>query len=273
MLIGAEKFPVVMGVLNATPDSFSDGGSFSDPGAAAARAEAMAAAGAGWIDIGGESTRPGSAPVPEAEQIRRVVPVIRTVRARVRVPVSIDTTRAAVADAAIDAGASMVNDISAGRDDAGLFDVVARRGVQLVLMHMLGTPATMQLDPRYGDVTAEVGQFLTGRLAAAISAGIDPARVWFDPGFGFGKSVGHNLELLRRLPEIVALGRPVLIGTSRKGFIGTVTGEKLPAGRLMGTAATVAWAVIHGAAAVRVHDVAEMSAVVRMVGAIAGPTG
>jgi dihydropteroate synthase len=270
MLTDAPKFPAVMGVLNATPDSFSDGGAFSDPAAAAERAGAMVTAGASWIDIGGESTRPGSAPVSEAEQIRRVVPVIRAVLARADVPVSIDTTRAAVADAAIDAGASMVNDISAGRDDTQMFELVARRNVQLVLMHMQGTPATMQIDPVYGDVTAEVGRFLTDRLAAAAAARIDPERVWFDPGFGFGKTVGHNLELLRRLLEVVALGRPVLVGTSRKGFIGKVTGEDLSAGRLMGTAATVAWAVMHGAAAVRVHDVAEMAAVVRMVRAIAG---
>jgi dihydropteroate synthase len=269
MLSSNPIFPVVVGVLNATPDSFSDGGLHLDPRAAAGHAAAMVAEGAGWIDVGGESTRPGSEPIPEAEQIRRVVPVIRAVRAVTGVPISIDTTRGAVADAAIDAGATIVNDISAGRDDPGIFSVVARRRVSIVLMHMRGTPKTMQDDPVYGDVVAEVGQFLGERLRVAVGAGIDAGSVWFDPGIGFGKTAGHNLQLLRRLPELVAAGRPVMVGTSRKGFIGKITGEDLAGGRKMGTAATLAWAVAHGAAAVRVHDVAEMSAVVRMVRAIA----
>jgi dihydropteroate synthase len=269
MLPPTFNFSVVVGVLNATPDSFSDGGRHLDPHSAAAHALQMVADGAGWIDVGGESTRPGSEPVPESEQIRRVAPVIRAVRAVTDVPISIDTTRAAVADAAVDVGATIVNDISAGRDDAEIFSVVARRRVSVVLMHMRGTPKTMQDQPMYGDVVAEVGGFLKQRLAAAAGAGIDAGSVWFDPGIGFGKTTEHNLQLLRRLPELVALGRPVLVGTSRKGFIGKVTGEDLAGGRRMGTAATVAWAVAHGASAVRVHDVAEMSAVVRMVRAIA----
>lgn len=264
--------PLVMGVLNVTPDSFSDGGDFAgDPAAAAAAAEQMVADGADLIDVGGESTRPGSAPVPADEQIRRVVPVLRQIVARVGggVVISVDTTRATVAAAAIDAGASVVNDVSAGRDDPVLLTTVAVRHVPLVLMHMLGTPATMQRDPAYADVTAEVTSFLLERLTAARAAGVAPHNLIVDPGIGFGKTLDHNLTLLRRLPYLAAAtGVPVLVGTSRKKFVGTITGEPVAKHRAFGTAATVAWAVANGAALVRVHDVRAMTQVVKMTRAI-----
>jgi dihydropteroate synthase len=262
------RTPLVMGVLNVTPDSFSDGGRFATADAAVAQAEAMVAAGADLIDVGGESTRPGSLPVAPDEQIERVVPAIRRI-ANLPVTLSIDTTRAAVAEAALDAGAAVVNDISAGRDDAAaMFPLVARRGVPLVLMHMQGTPATMQDAPVYADVVAETIAFLRERVAAAQAAGIELGRILLDPGIGFGKTQAHNLELLRRQREFLALGRPLVIGTSRKGFIGRITGEPEPARRLFGTAASVALAVANGAAIVRVHDVGPMVQVVRMTRAI-----
>ena len=260
---------LVMGVLNVTPDSFSDGGRFAARDAAVAHAVEMAEAGADLIDVGGESTRPGSQPVPAEEQIRRVVPVIEEIaRRNLPVVVSIDTTRASVAAAALDAGAGVVNDISAGRDDAAMLPSVAERGVPVVLMHMQGTPATMQLNPTYDDVVRETIDFLHERIAAAEGAGVAPHRILVDPGIGFGKTMAHNLELLRRQSEFAMLGRPVLIGTSRKGFIGRITNEPEPSRRLFGTAASVAWSVANGAAVVRVHDVAEMSKVVRMTEAI-----
>jgi dihydropteroate synthase len=259
--------PLVMGVLNCTPDSFSDGGRFATTAAAVAQAEAMAAAGADLIDVGGESTRPGSLPVDAAEQVARVVPVIQRI-ANLPVTISIDTTRAAVAEAALDAGAALVNDISAGRDDAGMLPLVARRGVPVVLMHMQGTPLTMQDAPSYRDVVAETIAFLRERCAAAQAAGVELAKILLDPGIGFGKTQAHNLELLRRQREFNQLGRPVVIGASRKGFIGRITGEPEPAKRLFGTAVSVALAVANGAAIVRVHDVGPMVQVVRMAHAI-----
>jgi dihydropteroate synthase len=278
-LLDPARRPLVMGVLNVTPDSFSDGGQFLDAAAAVAHAEAMAADGADLIDVGGESTRPGSLPVEEVEQVRRVVPVLRALRDRLPdVAFSIDTTRAAVAAAALDAGASVINDVSAGRDDPAMLPLAARADCPVILMHMQGTPATMQRDPTYSDVTAEVAQFLRGRLAAAVAAGIRDYRVLLDPGIGFGKTVAHNLRLLRETATLAAIGRPLVVGTSRKGFIAKILGEKVPArgpghssdpsGRLFGTAATVAWAVGNGAAIVRVHDVGPMAQVVRMVRSI-----
>jgi dihydropteroate synthase len=272
-----ERPPLVMGVLNVTPDSFSDGGQFLDPQAAIRRAHALAAEGADLIDVGGESTRPGSLPVDAAEQIRRVVPVIRAVAAQLPdVTLSIDTTRSDVAAAALDAGAHLINDVSAGRDDAGMFRLAARRDAPLVLMHMQGTPATMQVRPQYGNVSAEVELFLRERTDLAVSTGIQPHRILLDPGIGFGKTVEHNLTLLRDLNGLCRLDRPLVIGTSRKGFIGKVFGESPapppsppdPSARLFGTAATVAWAVANGAAVVRVHDVGPMAQVVRMVRSI-----
>ena len=272
-LLDPGRRPLVMGVLNVTPDSFSDGGRFDSVEAAVSHALVMAAEGADLIDVGGESTRPGSQRVDADEQIRRLLPVLRALRGRLgATTLSVDTTLASVAEAALGEGVHVVNDVSAGRDDPALFPLVAGQRCPLVLMHMQGTPATMQLAPAYSDVTAEVAAFLRERLAAAAAAGVDPARILLDPGIGFGKTVDHNLELLRRTRELASLGRPLLVGTSRKGFIGKVLADGgSPAGvdRRFGTAATVAWAVANGAAVVRVHDVGPMAQVVQTVRAIA----
>lgn len=262
--------PLIMGVLNVTPDSFSDGGLHVDVAAALSHGVEMVAQGADLVDVGGESTRPGSLPVAPAEQVRRVVPVIRELsRAAPHLAISVDTTKRSVAEAALDAGARVINDISAGQDDPAMLPLAAERRCPIVLMHMRGTPATMQDAPTYADVTAEVIAFLKRRVGAAVSAGVDPADVLVDPGIGFGKTVGHNLELLRRLAELrAAVGRPVVLGTSRKGFIGRITGEADPTRRVFGTAATVAWGIANGASVLRVHDVGPMSQVARMVRAI-----
>lgn len=262
--------PLIMGVLNVTPDSFSDGGLHVDVAAALAYGVEMVAQGADLVDVGGESTRPGSLPVAPAEQVRRVVPVVRELsRAAPDLAISVDTTKRSVAEAALDAGARVINDISAGQDDPAMLPLAAERRCPIVLMHMRGPPATMQDAPTYADVTSEVIAFLKCRVDAAVSAGVDPADTLVDPGIGFGKTVGHNLELLRRLAELrAAVGRPVVLGTSRKGFIGRITAEPDPARRLFGTAATVAWGVANGASVLRVHDVGPMSQVARMVRAI-----
>jgi dihydropteroate synthase len=248
--------PVVMGVVNVTPDSFSDGGEWLDPDAAIAHGRALVAQGAAILDIGGESTRPGAEPVGEAEELRRVVPVLDGL-AGAGARLSIDTSKAAVAAAALDAGASIVNDVTALRGDPGMAPLVAERGCDVCLMHMLGEPRTMQRDPRYADVVADVRAFLAARLAFAIGAGIAEERVWLDPGIGFGKTIDHNLELLARLDEIVALGHPVVVGTSRKSFLGTIAGGREPGDRVAGTIATNVIALTRGARIFRVHDVAE----------------
>jgi dihydropteroate synthase len=251
----------VMGVVNVTPDSFSDGGRFLAPEAAVSHGLSLAADGAGVLDVGGESTRPGAEPVDAGEELRRVVPVIRRLvaalaAAGIPVPVSIDTTKAAVATAALDAGAVIVNDISAGRADPSMLRVVAESGAGYIAMHMLGEPRTMQVDPRYDDVVSEVADFLVDRLVAARAAGIEPGALMVDPGIGFGKRLEHNLELLAHLPELVeGVGVPLLIGASRKAFIGSVLGDPDPTRREEGSLATVTWALDHGARLVRVHDV------------------
>ena len=260
----------LVGILNATPDSFSDGGVHLDPARAAETALAMAAAGAGMLDLGAESTRPGAAPVPGPEERRRLLPVLRAVRTAVRLPISVDTTKADVAAAALDAGADVVNDVSAGRWDTDMLPLCARERVPVVLMHMRGTPATMQRDPRYTDVVTEVRDFLAARAAAARAAGIPADAIVVDPGIGFGKTVAHNCRLLRRLDLLAALGYPVLVGVSRKGFIGELAGGRASGERLHGTAAAVALAVAGGARLVRVHDVAAMRDVVRVAEAVAG---
>jgi dihydropteroate synthase len=259
--------PMVMGVLNVTPDSFSDGGRYLDPGAAVKHALEMVDEGADLIDIGAESSRPGAEPVPEAEELRRLIPVVQEVCRRVSVPVSVDTTKAAVARAAIDAGAAMVNDISACRADPAMPAVVAETGAGLVLMHMQGTPQTMQQAPCYGSVVDDVRDFLHARMQAAVQAGVAADHILLDPGIGFGKNLDHNLTLLARLDALQSLGRPILVGVSRKAFIGEVLGRRTD-DRLMGTAAAVAIAVFRGAGVVRVHDVKAMQDVVRMVYAI-----
>jgi dihydropteroate synthase len=246
--------PAVMGVLNVTPDSFSDGGAFLEPAAAVAHAEQMVAEGADLVDVGGESTRPGAAPVDVAEELRRVIPVIEALASRGAAPISVDTSKAAVARAATGAGAVFVNDVTALRGDPDMAGVVADCGAELCLVHMLGEPRTMQDDPRYGDVVAEVAAFLEERLAFAVAAGIAEDRIWLDPGIGFGKTLEHNLELLRRLGEIVALGRPVVIGASRKRFLGAITGRPEPE-RIAGTVAANVLAFAQGAHMFRVHDV------------------
>ncbi|MFL5816674.1 MAG: dihydropteroate synthase [Conexibacter sp.] len=245
----------IMGVLNVTPDSFSDGGRFLDADAAVAHGLALEAEGADILDVGGESTRPGAEAVAPEEQIRRVVPAIEGLVARgVRAQISIDTTRRAVAEAAVAVGARYVNDVTAFRQDPELAGLVADRGLDCCLMHMRGEPRSMQRDPVYDDVVADVKAFLEERLAAAVAAGIAEQRIMLDPGIGFGKTVEHNLELLRRLDELVALGRPVVIGTSRKSFLGRLTGREAD-DRLAGTIATNVIAFERGAAVFRVHDV------------------
>jgi dihydropteroate synthase len=250
---GARR-PALMGVLNVTPDSFSDGGELADADVIAKRAAAMVAAGAAVLDVGGESTRPGSLAVETQEQIRRVVPAIEAIRG-LGVSISVDTTDARVAAAAFDAGATMINDISAGRADKAMLPLAAKRGVPIALMHMLGSPQTMQQSPQYEDVVTEVYDFLRGRAAAAMAVGVAPHRVLLDVGIGFGKTIDHNLSLLKHHARFAALGHALLLGTSRKGFIGKLTGVEKPADRTFGTAATVAWGAVNGADLIRVHDV------------------
>jgi dihydropteroate synthase len=249
-----------MGIVNVTPDSFSDGGQFQDAAAAVEHALGLVSDGAAILDIGGESTRPGAAPVDEREELRRVLPVIEGLaRAGTAAQISIDTSKTAVARAALDSGASLVNDVTAFRAEPELAALVAERGADCCLMHMLGEPRTMQREPRYGDVVEDVKAFLAERLEFAVSQGIAEQRVLLDPGIGFGKTVEHNLELLRRLDELAALGRPLVIGTSRKGFLGRLSpGEPGPQARLAGTIATNVLAYERGAAVFRVHDVADV---------------
>jgi dihydropteroate synthase len=247
-----------MGVVNVTPDSFSDGGRFVEAEAAVRHGLELVAEGAEILDIGGESTRPGAEPVAAQEEIARVAPVVAGLAdAAVAAQISIDTSKLAVARAALDAGATLVNDVTAFRAEPELAALVAERGVECCLMHMLGEPRTMQLDPCYGDVVEDVKAFLAERLEFAVSQGIAEHRVLLDPGIGFGKTVEHNLELLRRLDELAALGRPLVIGTSRKGFLGRLApGAPGPEGRLPGTIATNVLAYERGASVFRVHDVA-----------------
>jgi len=246
-----------MGVVNVTPDSFSDGGAYLDADAAVAHAVRLAGEGADILDVGGESTRPGSEGVSLDEELRRVAPVVAGIRgAGVTARISVDTSKAAVAAAAIDAGADYVNDVTALRGDPALAELVAERGVDVCLMHMLGTPRTMQQDPRYDDVVDAVKAFLEERLAFAVAAGIPEQRIELDPGIGFGKTVAHNLELIDRLGELVAIGRPVVLGTSRKGFLGRITGREEPRERTAATLATLVLGLERGASVFRVHDVA-----------------
>jgi dihydropteroate synthase len=245
----------LMGVVNVTPDSFSDGGRFLDPDAAVEHGLQLAAEGAAILDIGGESTRPGASPVPVEDELRRVIPAIEgLIAAGVGARLSIDTTKAPVAAAALRAGATIVNDVSALRGAPEIASLVAEAGADLCLMHMLGEPRTMQNDPCYDDVVSDVKRFLQERLAFAVSQGVPEERVMVDPGIGFGKTVAHNLELLARLGELVELGRPVVIGTSRKSFIGRLTGREVDR-RLAGTIATNVLAYERGARIFRVHDV------------------
>lgn len=258
---------LVMGILNVTPDSFSDGGKFFDTNAAVEHGLQMAAEGAAILDIGPESSRPGSQRVSAADQIRRAIPVIERLIAKINIPISIDTCLPEVASAALDTGAAIINDITA-LSDPRMASLAAERGAAVVLMHILGTPETMQVDPRYENVTAEVLDFLIARAAIAERAGIRRDRIFIDPGIGFGKTTEHNLQLLKNLNQFVATGYRVLVGTSRKRFLGQITGRTNPADRIFGTAATVAHCVAAGTSVVRVHDVAAMIDVIRIIRAI-----
>lgn len=257
---------LVMGVLNVTPDSFSDGGHFFDPDAAVKHAVRMTEDGADVLDVGGESTRPGSDPVPADEELGRVLPVIRRIAPEVDVPISIDTRRAEVAEAALEAGATIVNDVTAGRDPR-MFDVAREGRAGLVLMHMKGEPKTMQDRPHYDDVVREVRDLLAERIDAAVAAGVERERIAVDPGLGFGKTTEHSLRCMAEVAEFGALGRPVLVGPSRKSFVGAVLATEVD-DRLEGTLGAVALMVARGAHVVRVHDVRETVRVVRMVDAI-----
>ena len=254
---------LVMGVLNVTPDSFSDGGQFLEADRAIEHGLQMAADGAAIIDIGGESTRPGAKSVSADEQIRRTIPVIKALSKRIDVPISIDTNKSEIAQAALEAGAAMINDITALSDEKIAY-LAAEEKVPVVLMHMQGSSATMQIEPKYDDVVGEVLQFLLERAKRAEDFGIDKKKIFIDPGIGFGKMLEHNLLLLRNIDKFVAAGYRVLAGPSRKSFIGKLTGKENPAERLFGTAAAVALCTAGGVSIVRVHDVAEMVDVVKV---------
>ena len=260
-----------MGVINVTPDSFSDGGAYCDPAAAAGWAARLVAEGADWLDVGGESTRPGATPVSEAEELARVIPAIVAIRARCAAPISVDTMKPAVARAAVAAGATMWNDITALSADARSLEDAAALKCDVVLMHMQGRPATMQDDPHYDDVVAEVSAFLAARASAALAAGVERRRIWLDPGLGFGKTLAHNLALLRDMDRIVALGFPVMVGGSRKGMIRALdpTAESA-ADRLGGSLAVALAAARAGVAMVRVHDARETVQALMVEAAIHG---
>lgn len=261
--------PLIMGIVNVTPDSFSDGGLYANRDAAIAHGIALASAGADIIDVGGESTRPGAPPVAPAEEIARVCPVIEALARELDIPLSVDTRHASVAAAALDAGASIINDVSGFRDPE-MVALAAASDAGLVVMHMLGEPSTMQVEPAYKDVVAEVCAYLAAQAAALEQAGVARERIALDPGIGFGKTTGHNVQLLARLDALVELGYPVLLGASRKRFIGEITGETEPARRVCGSVSVALWAAAHGAHVVRVHDVKETADAFALWGAMAG---
>jgi dihydropteroate synthase len=266
----APAAPVVMGVVNVTPDSFSDGGRFLEPGAAVERALALVEAGARVLDVGGESTRPGAAPVSAERELERVLPVVRALAAATDVPVSVDTSKAQVAALCLASGARLVNDVSAGRNEPDLLGHVARARAGIVLMHMQGNPGDMQRSPAYADVVREVLAFLRERAAHCLAAGIDPERIAVDPGIGFGKTVEHNLALLRALPELRSLGMPIVLGVSRKSFLGALSGERDPADR---EAESLAATAIGAALGADVHRVHEPLAIVRALAVARGLRG
>lgn len=264
------EFPrpaLVMGIVNVTPDSFADGGQFFDAGKAMAHALEMVAQGAEILDVGGESTRPGAEPVSEAEELRRVVPVIEALARRVPVPISVDTVKPAVARAALAAGASLVNDVASNREDRTMWQVVADAGAGYVCMHMQGTPQTMQTEPHYTDVAREVGEFFQERLVRLAACGVSAEQVALDPGIGFGKSVTHNLQLLGALGSFTRFARPLVLGVSRKSFIGKIAPAEVSQ-RLPGSLACASLAVEAGVQIIRVHDVAETVQAVRVAEAI-----
>ena len=266
--IDFSKAPAMMGILNVTPDSFSDGGRFPQPDAAVEHALNMVRQGAAIIDVGGESTRPGSKSVGPEEQIKRTVPVIEKILRQTDIPISIDTTNSAVAEAALDAGAVIINDISALRDDPKMASLAAKRHAAVVLMHMQGNPATMQKNPAYTNVVKEVIAFLAVRVKFALAAGIDPNSLVIDPGIGFGKTLDHNLMLIREISQFHHLKVPVMVGLSRKFFIGKILDLDQPADRLIGTAAAHAWCIAGNVQLLRVHDITEMIQVAKIIRAI-----
>jgi len=266
---------LVMGVLNVTPDSFSDGGNFLEPESAIERAFVIANAGADLLDVGGESTRPGSQETRAAEELDRILPVLEGLRGRLKIPISVDTRRAAVAELALRAGAEIINDISGLKNDPKIAEVAARHGVPLILMHMRGEPRTMQVGPFARDVMKDVIQGLRWSVAAARKAGVAKSQIILDPGIGFGKSFAQNYELLQKLPQLAKLGYPLLVGTSRKGFLGAALARDgkpaPPEERIWGTAATVTASILIGAHIVRVHDVGEMVQVARVADCLLDP--
>jgi dihydropteroate synthase len=275
MLLRARQFKfqfprpaMVMGIVNVTPDSFSDGGRFRDAQRAIERALQLVEEGADILDVGGESTRPNATPVPEEEERERVLPVIRGLADKVTVPISIDTMKPAVARSAIEAGASIINDVAANRNDTGMWQVVRDSGAAYVLMHMQGTPQTMQINPHYDDVVRDIAKFYDERLSRLADYGVSPEQIILDPGLGFGKTLEHNLELLAGLGHFRAYRRPLLVGASRKGFVGTVTGAKEVSERLPGSLACAMVAIEAGAQIIRTHDVAATKQALRMMEAI-----
>ena len=258
----------LMGVLNVTPDSFSDGGEFNTPAAALAQAQQLVAAGADIIDVGGQSTRPGAAEISLEEELERVLSVLQVLRQEIPVPISVDTTRAGVARAAVEAGADLINDISGGTFDPDMLPTVAGLGIPLVLMHIRGTPQTMQKLTGYQDLIGEIYQFLESQISVAIACGIDRSRIIIDPGIGFAKNYDQNLEIFRRLPAFRSLNCPILVGPSRKSFIGRILNQPDPKLRIWGTAAVCCAAIAGGADILRVHDVKEMQDVCRVADAL-----
>ena len=269
-VIDLTKRALLMGVLNVTPDSFSDGGEFFATEAAIRHGVEMARNGAAIIDIGGESTRPGAKPISPNEEMERVLPVIRQIAPAIRAHISIDTSKTGVARAAIEAGAAIVNDVTGGRGDSGMFALAAEKGVAVIIMHMQGTPQTMQLNPTYGDVVGEVADFFRRQFAQAVRSGVDPMCIAFDPGIGFGKTVAHNLELLANLPRLQIESRPLVVGVSRKSFLGKVSG--LPEDRTSATVALTALLRARGAHVLRVHDVLPNANALRTAEAVLAAT-
>jgi len=261
--------PALMGVVNVTPDSFSDGGRFVDPDLAVAHALRLVAEGAVILDVGGESTRPGAAPVDVDEELRRVVPVVERLAGETETPISVDTSKAAVARAALAAGASVVNDVTGLEGDPAMLPLVAETGCDVCVMHMRGEPRTMQNDPRYDDVVADVKAYLARRRDALVAAGVAPERITLDPGIGFGKTYEHNLELLRRVGELHELGRPLLVGHSRKRFLGQILGDP-DADRTAATVGVAVWLASQGVQLIRVHDVRPVADALRAYAAVSG---
>jgi dihydropteroate synthase len=259
--------PLIMGILNVTPDSFYDGGRYPTPEIALKKAEEMLTAGADIIDVGGESSRPGSKPVSEKDEQDRVIPIIEKISQKFKPPISIDTTKAAVAKAALEAGAAIINDISALRFDSRMAELASRSGAGLILMHLQGTPENMQTDPHYEDIICEISDFFKERIAFAVQAGIKKEQIILDPGIGFGKTVEHNLEIIRHLSSFKILGRPILVGLSRKSFIGKILGLE-PKERLEGSLAAAVAAALNGAQILRVHDVGETIRAVKIIRAL-----